>query len=106
MESIKVGDKRKWKGGSVVFEVKAIYKTEATIEQVGGAYPYAVKTILTHSEPYQEPKPVRRLVAFEHERGAVVFRYSDKNNDSERHSDYRKLSDEELKELIKGVIGE
>lgn len=55
---------------------------------------------------YQEPKPVRRLKAFEHGNGTIVLRYCDKTNDLDFSSNYRKLSDEELKELIKGVVGE
>lgn len=57
-------------------------------------------------ELYQEPKPVRTLRAFEHGNGTIVLRYCDKTNDLDYSSNYRKLSDSELKELIKGVIGE
>lgn len=57
-------------------------------------------------ELYQEPEPVRTLRAFEHGNGTIVLRYCDKTNDLEFSSNYRKLSDEELKELIKGVICE
>jgi hypothetical protein len=62
--------------------------------------------LLETTKPYQEPKPVRKLKAFEHGNGTIVLRYCDKTNDLDYSSNYRKLSDSELKELIKGVIGE
>lgn len=49
---------------------------------------------------YQEPKPVRALRAFEHGNGTITLRYCDKTNDLDYSSNYRKLSDEELKELF------
>lgn len=65
-------------------------------------------------EIYQEPKPVRKLVAFEalHETGGGEFMlgYTDTSFydqcTNQFKDNYRKLSDQELKELINGVIGE
>ena len=64
-------------------------------------------------EIYQEPKPVRKLIGFEvttslERNGEIVFCYSDSEFLTEcmERSAYRKLSDQELKDLIKGVIGE
>lgn len=62
--------------------------------------------IRDYTVPYQEPKPARTLKAFEHGNGTLVLRYCDKTNDLDHSSNYRKLSDQELKELIKGVVGE
>jgi hypothetical protein len=54
-------------------------------------------------EIYQEPKPVRTLVAYEYKDTGELSFYIDRKVN---YADYRKLSDSELKELIKGVIGE
>jgi len=107
---LKVNEKRTWISSKTVLEVKAVYLTQAIVEQSGEVIPYSVKTILEHSEPYQEPKPVRKLEAWEikddgYIAGDIRFTFegspSSKFNSS-RPSIYRKLSDEELKELIKG----
>jgi hypothetical protein len=114
VETLKVGDKRQWRSTGVVFEIKAIYLDQAIIDQLGKAYPIDIRIITDRTTSYQEPKPVRKLEAWETKgngiaRGTIEFCLSDSESsiyNKEHANEYRKLSDEELKELIKGVIGE
>lgn len=122
METLKVGDLRQWKNDKRVFEILYVGTEKAVHRYINGEKSSdghmelmdSIHYILNTSIPYQEPKPVRKLEAWEwlggeHSVGMIELCYSDSNasqNNSSHPDLYRKLSDEELKELIKGVIGE
>lgn len=119
MENLKVGDKRVFTISGVPFEITAIGKNKilASMDGIDDELVFRVDSVLTLSDPCrnQEQKPTRKLEAWEDignigkTKGVIEFCLSDSDNSKEnstlKHS-YRKLSDEELKELIRGVIGE
>lgn len=118
---LKVGDKRLRKGDKdYPFEILFIGKGRVFCRYVNVPdYQYeefveCIFHIQEHSEAYQEPKPVRKLEAWETKvngiaHGTIELCFSDSESSiyNKEHSNaYRKLSDQELKELIKGVIGD
>lgn len=122
MEFLKVGDLRQWKNDKRVFEILYVGTEKAVHRYINGEKSShghielvdSIHYILNTSISYQEPKPVRKLVAWEIKDGGNIsgdIRFTFEGSasskfNSDRASIYRKLSDEELKELIKGVIGE
>ena len=101
---LKVGDKRIENLSGYIFEIVAIGNdcvfcryTECSNQVYCREFSQLKSIALDTSKPYQEPKPVRKLVAWEYkDTGEITFFLGDKAV----YADYRKLSDEEMKELF------